>query len=159
MSSPSAPKLARNPPLGAPSARPTGSENCQLCGSSVTKAFRRWKLRSPGPSRTSTFAPANPPRVGSNVAPVTRVSVRAARGMDPLASPIPFSVLRFESVPDPRIDAPPGVIVTFDIVPAVALRSPTTVGAIAPTIPSFHFSFEPGSSCVGLTLLDARTGR
>ena len=32
---------------------------------------------SPGPSRTSMFAPAKPPRVGSKVAPVTRVSVRA----------------------------------------------------------------------------------
>ena len=83
ISSPSAPTLARIPPLGAPSARPIASENCHACGSMVTNPFLLWKLRLPGPSLTSTFAPANPPRVGSNVAPVTRVSVRAARGMAP----------------------------------------------------------------------------
>src|SRR5687768_3255522 len=109
-------------------------------------AFRRWKARLPGPRRTSTLAPANPPRVGSNVAPVTRVSVRAARGIAPVARPIPLSVLRLDSDPDPRIEAPPGVMVTLDIVPAVALRSPATVGAIEPEIPSFHCSEDPGSS-------------
>ena len=90
------------------------------------------------------FAPANPPRVASNVAPVTRVSVFAARGMLPAASPIPFSVVRLDSPPEPRIDAPPGPIVTFDIVLAVAERSPAMEGETCPLTPSFHRSLEPG---------------
>ena len=97
------------------------------------------------------FAPAKPPRVASNVAPVTRVSVIAARGMLPEASPIPLSVVRFDSLPEPRMEAPPGVIVTFAIVPAVAFRSPATVGGICPCTPSFHLSLEPGSGSVGRT--------
>ncbi|MGK2962545.1 MAG: hypothetical protein ACSLFK_10415 [Gemmatimonadaceae bacterium] len=48
---------------------------------------------------------------------------------------------------------------TFDIVPAVALRSPAVVGETAPATPSLHFSEEPGSSCVGLTVFEALTGR
>ena len=95
------------------------------------------------------FAPAKPPRVASNVAPVTRVSVFAARGMLPEASPIPFSVVRFDSLPEPRIEAPPGAIVTFDIVPASAVRSPAIDGESCPFTPSFHFSFEPGSGSYG----------
>src|SRR6478672_150003 len=105
------------------------------------------------------FAPAKPPRVASNVAPVTRVSVRAARGTLPPASPMPFSVVRLDSLPDPRIDAPPGPIVTFDIVLAVAVRSPVTVGEICPLTPSFHRSLEPGSGSLGRTEFDARSGR
>ena len=105
------------------------------------------------------LAPAKPPRVASNVAPVTRVSVRAARGIAPAASPIPFSVLRFDSAPEPRIDGPSRVIVTFDIVPAIALRSPAIVGeicavhAVAPLLAAIR---APG--CVGFTRFDARTG-
>src|SRR5829696_6455843 len=103
------------------------------------------------------FAPAKPPRVASKVAPVTRVSVFAARGMLPVASPIPFSVVRFDSPADPRMEAPPGPSVTFDIVPAVAVRSPAIDGETWPFTPSFHLSFEPGSGSVGRTLLDARS--
>src|SRR5215211_8352866 len=105
------------------------------------------------------FAPANPPRVASKVAPVTRVSVFAARGMLPAASPIPFSVVRLDSLPDPRIDAPPGPIVTFDIVLAVAVRSPAMEGETCPLTPSFHRSLEPGSGSFGRTVFDARSGR
>ena len=76
------------------------------------------------------FAPENPPRVGSKVAPVTRVSVRAARGIAPAASPIPLSVVRLDSEPAPSIDGPLPVMVTFDIVPAIAFKSPATVGGI-----------------------------
>src|SRR6476659_3462399 len=105
------------------------------------------------------FAPANPPRVGSNVAPVTRVSVRAARGIDPDANPIPFNVVRFDSAPEPRIDTPVGVMVTLGIVPAMELRSPAEVGAMRPLTPLSQLSFDPVSGCVGLMGLDARTGR
>src|SRR5438552_1917281 len=104
------------------------------------------------------LAPAKPPRVGSNVAPVTRVSVRAARGIAAPENPIPFSVLRFDSAPDPAIEIPPAVIVTFDSVPAIELRSPAIVGEIAPLTPSFHVSDEPVSGCTGEMPLDARTG-
>ena len=97
------------------------------------------------------FAPANPPRVASNVAPVTRVSVFAARGMLPEASPIPLSVVRFDSLPEPRMEAPAGVIVTFGIVPASAVRSPATDGESCPSTPSFHRSPDPGSGSVGRT--------
>src|SRR5215213_5666507 len=103
------------------------------------------------------FAPAKPPRVASNVAPVTRVSVFAARGMLPAASPIPFSVVRLDSPAEPRIDAPPGPIVTFDI--AVAVRSPAMDGETWPLTPSFHRSLEPGSGSLARTELDARSGR
>src|SRR5215210_318035 len=105
------------------------------------------------------LAPENPPRVGSNVAPVTRVSVRAARGIAPAASPIPFSVLRFDSEPEPRMAGPLPVMVTLDMVPAMAFRSPATVGGIWPATPSRHFSDAPGSGCVGEIGLLARTGR
>src|SRR6476619_7309468 len=97
------------------------------------------------------LAPAKPPRVASNVAPVTRVSVLAARGMLPDANPIPLSVVRFDSLPDPRIEAPAGVIVTFGIVPASAVRSPATDGEICPSTPSFQRSPDPGSGSVGRT--------
>src|ERR1051325_3497677 len=99
------------------------------------------------------FAPANPPRVASNVAPVTRVSVRAARGIEPAAMFMPVSVFRFEPGPDPRIDGPLGVSVTLGMVPAMALRSPAMVGEICPLMPSCHFSDDPGSGCVGFTAL------
>src|SRR4051812_1401113 len=102
--------------------------------------------------------PANPPRVASKVAPVTRVSVRAARGMVPDAMPIPFSVVRFDDAPEPRIEAPPAVIVTPDIVAARAVRSPAMVGGSWPETPSLHFSEAPGSGCVGETPLLPRTG-
>ena len=78
-----------------------------------------------------------------------RLRARRARNRCRPASPIPFSVVRFDSLPEPRIDAPPGPIVTFDIVPAIALRSPATVGEICPFTPSFHFSREPGSGSLG----------
>mgnify|MGYP007102172485 CR=1 FL=1 len=35
-----------------------------------------------------------------------RVSVRAARGIVPVAMPMPLSVVRFDDAPEPRIDAP-----------------------------------------------------
>src|SRR6476659_8603745 len=95
------------------------------------------------------LAPAKPPRVGSNVAPVTRVSVRAARGMEPAGRPIPFRVLRFDSDPDPRMDGPFAPIVTLDIVLAMADRSPATVGGTEPFTPSFHFSDAPTSGVCG----------
>src|SRR3954464_7476880 len=97
------------------------------------------------------LAPAKPPRVGSKVAPVTRVSVRAARGMVPPARPRPFNVLRLDSAPDPRIDGPAAPIVTFDIVPATAFRSPATVGGSCPLTPSCHFSDAPVSGVCGRT--------
>jgi hypothetical protein len=68
-------------------------------------------------------------------------------------------VVRLDSPPDPRIEGPAPVIVRLDNVPAIALRSPATVGEIAPLIPSFHFSDEPGSRSVGRALLLARTAR
>src|SRR3954470_20356525 len=105
------------------------------------------------------FEPAKPPRVASNVAPVTRVSVRAARGIVPAAIPIPLSVVRFDAAPDPRIDAPELVIVTPDIVAASAVRSPAIVGGSCPLTPSLHFSDAPASTLVGVMLLLARTGR
>src|SRR5215217_5880496 len=103
------------------------------------------------------LAPANPPRVASKVAPVTRVWVLAARGMLPAAMPIPLRVVRYDSAPEPRMEGPAPVIVMFDIVPAMALRSPAFEGAMLPLTPSSHFSDDPGSSVVGLTGLLART--
>src|SRR5690349_18357538 len=105
------------------------------------------------------FDPAKPPRVASKVAPVTRVSVRAARGIVPVAMPMPFSVVRFDVAPDPRMEAPAPVIVTPDMVEASAVRSPAIVGGSWPLTPSLHFSDAPGSTLVGETLLFARTGR
>src|SRR3954468_22993089 len=104
------------------------------------------------------LAPETPPRVGSKVAPVTRVSVRAARGIEPVDRPIPFRVLRLDSDPAPSIDGPLAPTVTLDIVPAIALRSPARVGGTWPLTPSRHFSAEPGSSWLGPTELSARTG-
>src|SRR5258707_13931796 len=103
------------------------------------------------------FAPANPPRVGSNVAAVTRVCVLAARGMFPPASAIPFNVVRFDSAPEPRIDGPSPVIVTLDIVPAIAFGSPCDDGGMAPLTPSIHFSAGPGSRTIGPTSFLGRT--
>ena len=71
---------------------------------------------------------------------------------------MPFSVFKFDDDPEPRIDGPPGVSVTFDIVPAMALTSPAIVGGIWPFTPSCHFSDVPVSGCVGLIALLARTG-
>ena len=105
------------------------------------------------------LAPAKPPRVASKLAPVTRVSVLAARGMLPAASPMPFNVVRLDSLPEPRIEAPPGPIVTLDIVLAVAVRSPTTDGDTCPLTPSFHRSADPGSGSLARTAFDARSGR
>src|SRR5665213_1658672 len=102
------------------------------------------------------FAPEKPPRVGSKVAPVTRVCVFAARGMEPAAIPIPLRVVRFDSAPEPRMDGVPPTIVTFDIVPATALRSPTVLGGIWPLTPSCHFSDEPVSGLYGPTSRRAR---
>ena len=79
--------------------------------------------------------------------------------MLPAASPIPFKVVRLDSFPEPRIEAPPGPIVTFDIVLAVAVRSPAIEGETWPPTPSFHRSLEPGSGSFGRTLFDARSGR
>jgi hypothetical protein len=104
------------------------------------------------------FAPVKPPRVGSNVAPVTRVLVFAARGIDPAAIPIPFSVVRLDSALDPRIDGVPPFMVTFDIVPATAFRSPASDGEIDPLTPSCHFSSAPTSGLYAFTLFVARTG-
>src|SRR5579885_2562783 len=105
------------------------------------------------------LAPANPPRVASNVAPVTRVSVRAARGTPAPLNPNPFNVVRFEDGPDPRIEGPPAVMVTFDIVPAMALRSPAIVGGMLLFTPSNQRSDAPVSGCIGPIGFVARTGR
>src|SRR5665213_1189074 len=101
------------------------------------------------------LAPEKPPRVGSNVAPVTRVSVLAARGIEAAAIPIPFNVVRLDSELEPSIEGLPPIIVTFDIVPAIAFRSPATLGGIAASTPSCHFSAAPVSGLYPLTSLVA----
>jgi hypothetical protein len=48
--------------------------------------------------------------------------------------------------------------VTFDIVLAVAVRSPAIEGETWPLTPSFHRSLEPGSGSLARTELEARSG-
>ena len=87
-----------------------------------------------------------------------RLRARGARHRPPL-NPIPFSVVRFDDGPEPRIDGPPAVIVMLGIVPAIAVKSPAIVGGMLLFTPSAHFSDAPVSSCIGLMVFVARTGR
>ena len=158
IASPSMPAEARQFVLVAPSARPMASVDWRPPPSNVAKTCRFWKLRDPAPRRTSTLAPEKPPRVASKVAPVTRVSTRAARGRLPAPIAMPFSVVRLLLPLAPSIDRPPPAIVAPGIVLMVVLMSPAIVGGTPLTTPSLKRSLDPGSWTVGETPVDTRTG-